>query len=328
MLRSAASLAGSTAGVGRTATAWLPGNVLEFAWRTALVGANLRQQRRAGPAQPLRQTSQYRSLDPSEKGAVSFFLGQVSAKHFAEHLLGAPVFARVDAAMQMAGLRLTGRRPDFYGWGPAVGTFAVEAKGRSGIRNNHTMQQAKRQAQLLPPVLGGGGHAALAHMAYFGRREWKAWLMDPPPQRRQGPGPSLESVLVAYYQPLEQLLAERGEGEVEVVDGRQYDMAELPEADVRLGLRQDLRAAFAQPGLADEGRGAKLRLVLAGLGGSAEVGVVEQGTARLARAARLAEEETAERRSEGADGVLLQAGASWDPEPMALEPERRPLVGG
>ena len=328
LLRSAASLAGSTVGAGRTATAWLPGNVLEFAWRTALVGANLRQQRHRGPIQALRQTGQYRSLDPSEKGAVSFFLGQVSAKHFAEHLLAAPVFARVDAAMQAAGLPLTGRRPDFYGWGPTVGAFAVEAKGRSGIWNNHTMQQAKKQAQLLAPVLGGGGHAAVAHMAYFERREWKAWLMDPPPSR-QGPGPSLESVLVAYYRPFERLLAERGAGQVEVLAGAEYDMAELPEVDVRLGLRRDLRAAFTQEGLADEGRGAKLKLALAGLGGAGEEGeAFAQVRSRLDRAARLAEEETAERRSAGTDGLLLQAGPSWEPELMLLEPDQRPSAGG
>ena len=277
----------------------------------------------------MRQTGQYRSLDPSEKGAVSFFLGQVSAKHFAEHLLAAPVFARVDAAMQAAGLPLTGRRPDFYGWEPTVGALAVEAKGRSGIWSNHTMQQAKKEAQLLEPVLGGGGHAAVGHMAYFERREWKAWLLDPPPQRRQGPGPSLESVLVAYYRPFERLLAERGAGRVDVLAGAECDMAELPEVDVWLGLRRDLRAAFTQEGLADEGRGAKLKLALAGLGGADGQGeAFAQVGLRLDRAARLAEEETAERRSAGADGLLLQAGPSWDPELMSLEPDQRPSGGG
>ncbi len=44
-------------------------------------------------------------------------------------------------------------------------------------------------------------------MAYFQRREWKAWLQDPPPHRRQGEVPSLESAPFAYYQPFARLLA-------------------------------------------------------------------------------------------------------------------------
>jgi len=50
-------------------------------------------------------------------------------------------------------------------------------------------------------------------------------------------------------------------------DEAAYDMAELPEVDLHAGLRRDLHEAFALPGLADEKRGAKLLLGLAGLGG-------------------------------------------------------------
>ncbi len=325
LLRSAISLAGSTVGSGRIRSSWLPGTALEFAWRAALVGANLRQHRRH--MRPLLQTAQYRRLDPSEKGAVSFFLGQVSAKHFAEHILHAPVFARVDEAMQAAGLPLTGRRPDFYGWGPTVGVFAIEAKGRSGLWSNPTMQKAKQQAQDLPPVLGGGAHSAVAHMAYFERREWKAWLLDPPLRRRQGNGPSLEAVLIAYYQPFARLLDERAAGNVAGHDGAVYDMAELPEVDLRIGLRRDLREAFVLPGLTDEERGAKLRLGLADLRRelTSQENLAQHVAVSLQRAAQLAEDEDDTGRSAGADGVLLEAGPSWNPEVMALEPsERRP----
>lgn len=190
------------------------------------------------------------------------------------------------------------------------------------------MERAKEQAQLLPRVLGGGPHMAMAHMAYFEWREWKAWLQDPPPQRGQGAGPSLESVLFAYYRPFERLLAERGAGEVEVVVGVEYDMAELPEVDVRLGLRRDLRAAFEVPGLADEGRGSKLRLALAVEDAFPEPEAsAEQARAALNRAARIVDEETDSRSSAGGDGVLLQAGSSWDPEAMVLEPNQRPRAG-
>lgn len=335
LLRAAVSLAGSTPGAGSAVAAWLPGASLEYAWRIALMGANLRQVRPRGSARAraLRQTDQYRALDPSEKGAVSFFLGQVSAKFFAEHLLGASVFARVDESMQVAGLPLKGRRPDFHGWSPALGeVFAIEAKGRSGLWNNHTMLQAKKQACLLPPVLGGGLHTAVAHMAYFERREWKAWMLDPPPQRQRGTGPSLEAVLFAYYRPFARLFAERDSGEVAVVADVEYDVASLPEVDVRIGLRRDLRAALAQDGLTDEGRGTKLRLSLAGVEPGigllsepqqARQALVEQSQSARERALGLAVLETMARQSVGTDGVFLQVGPSWDDDIMSIEPEQR-----
>lgn len=327
LLRSAISLAGSTLGSSRSGLSWLPGIALEFAWRAALVGANLRQRPRRG--KPLLQTSQYRALDPSEKSAVSFFLGQVSAKHFAEHLLRAPIFCRVDEAMQAGGLPLLGRRPDFYGWGPRVGVFAIEAKGRSGIWNNHTMQKAKKQAQDLPRLLGGGSHAAIAHMAYLERREWKAWLLDPPLSRQEEDGPRLEAVLLAYYRPFAQLLEERGTGDASTHDGATYDMAELPEVDLRIGLRRDLRQALTLPGFADRERGAKLRLGF----GSLEVEPVapeylaEEQFITLERAEQAAEEEADTGRSAGTDGILLEAGGSWSSDAMALEPAERHPIG-
>ena len=210
---------------------------------------------------PLLQSDQYRGLDRSEKGAVSFFLGQVSAKHFAEHLLGSPVFTRVDEALEVAGLPVIGRRPDFHGYGPRVGVFATEAKGRSGIWNAKLMRDAKAQALNLPPVLGGGPHRAVAHAAYFERRQWKARIEDPPPTRLQR-GPSVEAVLYAYYRPLVLLLEERDGPDFEL-DGEIYAMAELSEVDLRIGVRRDLLSA-------DSGRsvGADGVLLLAGRAGS------------------------------------------------------------
>ncbi|GAA3164088.1 hypothetical protein GCM10010531_15330 [Blastococcus jejuensis] len=323
LLRSATSLAGSTIGSSRSGLSWLPGVALEFAWRAALVGANLRQRRRGG--QPLLQTSQYRALDPSEKSAVSFFLGQVSAKHFADYLLNAPIFARVDEAMKAAGLPLVGRRPDFYGWGPGVGVIAVEAKGRSGIWSNQTMQKAKKQAGDLPRVLGGGAHTAIAHMAYFERRHWKAWLLDPSPRRRQQDGPPLEAVLLAYYQPFAQLLEERGAGDASNHNGVTYDMAELPEVDLRIGLRRDLHQALLLPGRAYQERGAMLRRSLddSDLEPISQEHFAEQQLISVKQAAQLAEEEAETGRSTGADGVMLQAGASWTSVAMSLEPPER-----
>lgn len=266
------------------------------------------------------QSDQYRGLDRSEKGAVSFFLGQVSAKHFAEHLLGSPVFTRVDEALEVAGLPVIGRRPDFHGYGPRVGVFATEAKGRSGIWNAKLMRDAKAQALNLPPVLGGGPHRAVAHAAYFERRQWKARIEDPPPTRLQR-GPSVEAVLYAYYRPLVLLLEERDGPDFEL-DGEIYAMAELSEVDLRIGVRRDLLSA-ATAELSPEGRGAKLRLLIGEPGYPEESDLLAAAALALDGGLARAGMEVDSGRSVGADGVLLLAGRAWEPRVMLMEPGSR-----
>jgi len=51
--------------------------------------------------------------------------------------------------------------------------------------------------------------------------------------------------------------------------------------------------------------------------------LTEEVAISLQRAPPLAEEEADSDRSAGADGVLLDAGASWNPEAMTLEPSQR-----
>jgi hypothetical protein len=316
LLRSALLLSGSTPGAGRTATGWLPGTALEFLWRAAVVGANLRQ---LGDNRPLLQSDQYRGLDPSEKGAVSFFLGQVSAKHFAEHLLGSPIFTRVDSALQVAAMPVIGRRPDFYGYGPTVGVFATEAKGRSGLWTAKLMRDAKTQARTLPPILGVGGHRAVAHAAYFQGRQWKARIEDPPLKLRER-GPRVEALLYAYYRPLIPLLQERAADDYAVGD-TVYAMANLPEVDLHLGLRRDLLIA-ATADLPAEGRGAKLRQLV---DAPDPVGNSEllPATALVGARRDRSEHETDTGVSVGADGVVLLVGSAWRSEVMQKEPGSR-----
>lgn len=315
LLHSAVMLSGSTAGAGTFGTSWLPGIALEYLWRAALVGANLKQQRGTCP---LLQTDQYWGLDRSEKGAVSFFLGQVSAKHFAENLLNSSIFTRVDEALEVAGMPVTGRRPDFYGYSPAGGVFATEAKGRTGMWNIKLMRDAKAQATLLPPVLGSGTHHSIAHVAYFERFEWKARLEDPPRPHWGEDGPSVAAVVYAYYSPLAALLQER-EGQPAQLEGAEYAMAELPEVDLRVGLRQDLFAVVSNLDVSPERRGAELKTLLAESGHLTEEGIL---TGKVAQERVRSEVDSG--RSVGADGVLLEAGDAWRSEVMLLEPRERP----
>ena len=61
-------------------------SLFEIVYRTAILYANLY----VDGTDRLRQSAAYRGLDPSEKGAISYFLGMTMTKAFAEARLRVP----------------------------------------------------------------------------------------------------------------------------------------------------------------------------------------------------------------------------------------------
>jgi hypothetical protein len=200
-----------------------------------------------------------------------------------------------------------------------VGTVGVESKGRTGMWNIKLVDGAKRQAQALPTPLGGGAHIAYAHVAYFRRHEWRALLADPPRIRRS-PAPSVGSVLTAYYQPIVELLLERGPIQARR-DDTEFALIEMPEADLRLGLRRDLFEVASQASVPE--RGTHILRLLTGQMTDVGEPVEPEASEDLYTESALASREAELRRSVGADGVFLEVGENWAPSVMQLEPEER-----
>ncbi|OZE13459.1 hypothetical protein CH249_01335 [Rhodococcus sp. 05-2255-3B1] len=55
-------------------------------------------------------------MNPTEKGMVSFFLGQLQAKLFAEHVLDLDYFVHYESYLLANGRSMSGSRPDFIGF--------------------------------------------------------------------------------------------------------------------------------------------------------------------------------------------------------------------
>ena len=89
-------------------------SIYEALFRLSLVRMALEQ---AGPqAYRLRRTAAVRTLDPSEKGAISYFLGLTICKLFAHKLLGVPWMLHLDVFRPQLNVVLSGRsRPDLIG---------------------------------------------------------------------------------------------------------------------------------------------------------------------------------------------------------------------
>ena len=103
----------------------------------------------------LRRTSAARTLDPSEKGAVNYFLGLAICKLFAAQLLNVPWMLHLDVFRPRLNLVLTGRsRPDLIGEIVGGGWVALECKGRLSPPDAGTKVKAKAQAQRVVSVNG------------------------------------------------------------------------------------------------------------------------------------------------------------------------------
>jgi hypothetical protein len=200
-------IAGSAALVGRDVS-WPVAGVMpdvlvaERVWRALMIHTTLQGSGKETKLWPQRTTA-FESLDGSEKGAISFFLGQAVAKHVAEKLFGCIVFAHMDAALRAVGLPVEGTRPDFVGLRADGSTVMVEAKGRSSSSAT-VLENAKAQLEALPPMISVG--VRYASLAYFTPRgRLKVTLKDPDGQDQDQTHIDPRPAIASYYDRLARL---------------------------------------------------------------------------------------------------------------------------
>lgn len=212
-----------------------PRPLIELSWRAAMAASSVEEESNSGQ---WTKTKSYIRIDPSEKRAVSYFLGMIQAKITCAKLLQAPHLIHLDAYLAMIGKSTNRSRPDLIGVDlPSMDcTIAVEAKGLSDGWRRAVAKKAKGQASSLPAILGTSKTIHVASVAYFGRRNrWKAYLEDPP----SSPRPSSDSMrsgtaLAAYYRPLVASAIEAGGEQVDEDDA--MTIARIPGIDLILGV--------------------------------------------------------------------------------------------
>jgi hypothetical protein len=123
--------------------------LIELCWRAAMAAASVAEDDRSTRWV---KTSSYNRLDPSEKSAVSYFLGMTQAKITCEMLLGVPHLVHLDAILALLGRSTNASRPDFVGFDLASMsyTIAVKAKGRTNNRAADVTAKAKTRPDCCP----------------------------------------------------------------------------------------------------------------------------------------------------------------------------------
>src|SRR5438105_5261988 len=109
-------------------------SLYEALFRWSLIRMALEQ--RGIRASRLRRTAAARTLDPSEKGAVNYFLGLAVCKLFADRLLDAPWLLHFDVFRPLLNPALIGRsRPDLVGQTINGRWVVLECKGYASPPN-------------------------------------------------------------------------------------------------------------------------------------------------------------------------------------------------
>jgi len=181
----------------------------EALFRLSLVRMALEQ---SGPrAFRLRRTDAVKTLYPSEKGAVNYFLGMTLCKLFAAKLLNTPWVMHLDVFRPQINAVLTGRsRPDLMGQSSNGEWIVLESKGRVSAPDRNVKTKAKQQATRVVSVNGQRPACCIGGITYFRNDTLQYYWCDPePPQQEHQAGAikitAEENIWIHYYAPLVEL---------------------------------------------------------------------------------------------------------------------------
>jgi hypothetical protein len=151
----------------------------------------------------LRRTDAFVSLDPTEKGMVSYFLGMTLCKLFASRLLLAPRLLHLDVfRRELNPVNLGRSRPDLVGEDNNGKWHAFECKGRASVPSEADQAKAKGQAQRLVSVNKQRCDLQIGSFAYFRSDVLEFYWRDPESDSRNGIDlPTPETEWRYYYEP-------------------------------------------------------------------------------------------------------------------------------
>jgi hypothetical protein len=216
-------------------------STFEIAYRAAILFANLCD----NGAGYLRRSDAYDGLDPSEKGAVSYFLGLTTAKMFAEQQLGVPWLMHLDVYRQTLNAVIAkGARPDLVGQTDTGDWVAIEGKGRTNGFDPRALEAAKLQATHIETIDGHPPVVRAGIVTHFSDSRLHVTVDDPPPHPKSTGRLALplnrKMLLEAYYRPFRTWLARDPRASELNVDGVVYRVGRVDAVDLTVGLERSL----------------------------------------------------------------------------------------
>jgi hypothetical protein len=220
-------------------------SIYEAIFRLSLVRMALEQ---SGPrGSRLRRTDAAKTLDPTEKGAVNYFLGMVFCKLFATRLLNTTWLLHLDVWKDDLQTVLTGRsRPDLVGRDDlTMDWHAFESKGRISPPGTDVKSKAKDQATRIISVASKPCKYHVGAITYFKKDVLNFYWRDPVPQNsRQINIPFSDDDLKHYYRPIIDLLHSRPDQMEHMREEPSF--ADFTEEDFQLTVHPEVLAAITE----------------------------------------------------------------------------------
>jgi hypothetical protein len=220
-------------------------SIYEAIFRLSLVRMSLEQ---SGPrGSRLRRTDAAKTLDPTEKGAVNYFLGMVFCKLFAAKLLNTIWLLHLDVWKDDLNAVLSGRsRPDLVGRDDSsMDWHAFESKGRISPPWTDVKSKAKDQATRIVSVDSKPCKYHIGAITYFKKDVLNFYWRDPVPQNsRQINIPFSEDDLKYYYRPIIDLIHSRPD-QMEHMLEKQF-FVDFAEEDFQLTVHPEVLSAITE----------------------------------------------------------------------------------
>jgi hypothetical protein len=276
-------------------------SAFEIAYRAAIVFANLCDD----GAGYLRRSDAYDGLDPSEKSAVSYFLGLTTAKSFAEQQLDVPWLMHVDVYRQTLNAVIAGRsRPDLVGQTTTGDWVAIEGKGRTNGFDPRALEAAKFQATRVETIDGLSPVVRAGIVTHFSDSRLQIAVDDPPVHPKATERLALplnrKMLIEAYYRPFRTWLARETRASELNVDGVIYRVARIDAVDLTVGLERSLTVH--------------------------DPVIKNVDPAPDTEANDVGRRSVAEKHHVGRDGLIVIPGELWSDTNMVREPQERTTV--
>jgi len=209
-------------------------------------------------------TSAFRALDPSEKGAVSYFIGMAMCKLLSERFLQVPWLMHLDVYRSQINVSLlSGRsRPDLIGPSLSGDWVVFESKGRSSKPDREDKNKAKIQASRISQINNQQVRYNIALFSYYASDDClKIYCEDPPADEQEEIHLTVkpDMLIQTYYNPLIEFIGEHAlrnqlkTGEFTSIEQDDFSIGIEPEL-IELLLREDHRGACEYLAKSDDRR--------------------------------------------------------------------------
>ena len=302
-------------------------SLFEMYYRASMVYANLQ----TSCSDRIIKTGAYKGLDPSEKSAISYFLGLTFTKLIAGRIFGIHWLMHLDVYSHLLQVLIGGGRPDLVGQDRSGRWCVFEAKGRSNGMDRKVIAKAKAQTQGLRTICSRTPVLRVASITYFSGQSLRLHLEDPDEIDKDAVDLDIpeDQFQQDYYRPFMALIDEqRGAGRGATIDQRmitvevasierRIHVVDLEDSDLEIGLEEQVHETL---------RSQDIRSRIIRIMPSTPEPLKRLDTVASQWRNTLPDEPMAKGEDDsflGPDGIFVRLRRSWSTNTMRLDPQER-----